>query len=225
MEKNKIVLGFLIISIFLAPIGYASSECDNESIQRYIHATNYKDAAICYDANHDWDNAIKYQLKDIEQKENSSKKPYDKYLSELLGLTHMGVAEDYSKKGPGYEKEEQEQCDLAEENILTEVNDDPEFGGKDYYLLADCFLRANDTEKACIYCNKDNEYSRKKGMQESDCVLYGCPKSSNSTPSNAGSSSGNSSGFPIVLVVGGLIVIVLIATAFFLLNGKKRKAK
>jgi len=227
MDKNWILIG-LIMLVFLVSIVHADT-CDKADTEESVlygtqaedtgrwaaAARNYGDAATCYGrVLHDYDNAIKYELKFIEM---------HKKLNMSYGGSYVSVATYYSKKGIGFEKEIRENCNLAEEELLKEINADKLYGGSDYKFLSDCFNLANDTDKTCLYCSKSNDYTVKKNIGSIDCVVhYGCPKSSNPTSNNAGSSSDNAGSFP---VVGGLIVIVLIVVAFFLLKGRKRKAK
>jgi tetratricopeptide (TPR) repeat protein len=233
MDKNWILIG-LIMLVFLVSIVHADT-CDKaDTEESVLYATqaedtgrwaaaarNYGNAAICYDYQHDYDNAIKYELKLIEMR---------KKVGMLYGVSYSLIAHRYSKKGPGFEREIRENCDLAEEELLKEINEElnskhPSYAGVslDYTSLSDCFHLINDTEKTCMYCGKSNEYSSKESMI--DCVrIYGCLKESVNSPDNS-SSGDNSGGFPIVPVVGGLIVLVLIASAFFLLKGKKGKGR
>jgi hypothetical protein len=229
MEKNKIMTG-LIMLIFSVSIVHASS-CDKSDTEESVlygtqaedvghwatAAGHYRIAATCYEGDHDWDNAIKYQRKAIEM---------EKKANMSYGLGYKMVSGYYSKKGSGFEKEIRENCDLAEEAMLREINEPGYVGAAlDYHSLADCFDLVNDTEKACKYCTKANEDSVTYGSGSWNCASYGCPKSSNPTPSDTGSSSGIDSSFPVIPVVGGLIALVLIVVAFFLLKGRKRKDK
>jgi tetratricopeptide (TPR) repeat protein len=233
MGKIILVFGFLIILIFASIV---CASCDKEGTEAYVRygtqaeeagrwggaEYNYGGAALCYESNHDYDNAIKYELKSIEMR---------KKVGMLYGVSYSLIAHRYSKKGPGFEKEIRENCNLAEEELLKEINeelDSKNYGGVvlDYRSLANCFHLINDTEKTCKYCNKANGYSTEESTGLIDCVVhYGCPKSSDSTPINTGSSVGNGGGFPVIPIVGGLIVIVLIVVAFFLLKGRRRKVK
>jgi hypothetical protein len=226
MDKKTIMTG-LVVGIFLVSVAHAElcDKADTEESVRYgiqaeeagrwgVADYNYGGAAICYQINHDWDNTIKYELKSIEMRKKTGVK---------YGTGYAMVAGYYSKKGPGFEKEIRKYCDLAEEELLKEINADQRYGGSNYISLADCFHLVNDTEKTCMYCDKDNEYSAKKNLGSTNCVVhYGCPK--DSTGSSDSSSSGENSGeFPVVPVVGVLFVIVLVVAAFFLLKAKKSK--
>jgi tetratricopeptide (TPR) repeat protein len=217
--KNRVIILSLLVSFFIILV--SGENCDQKQIDRYVNTSQFENAAICFKANKDYDNAISYFLKSIEITEKSSRND--------TGLVHIMIAECYSKKGIGFDKEIKQQCDLAEPLLLERIKEylsenEPLYGSTqaDYVSLADCYHLLKDKEKACEYCANANEYVAKAKYGSSyDCSgVYDCPKEP-SNPISLGSSSSTPGGFPTVyLVVGGGLILIALA-ALFLLKKKK----
>lgn len=206
MKTKKIITGLILVIFCISAIH--AETCEDQG--------HYHDIADCYSRLHDYDNAIKYELKDIEADKRDN-------MDLVWGTKYVRVAELYAKKGPGFEKEILENCNLAEKQITKIIKDDP-YQNAYYKDLAECFHYINYTDNACGYCYKYNEYRHKEGGQGVDCTwYYGCPKSSNGPLNNTGSIENNVGGFSFILLLGGALILVLILVAFFLLKRKHHK--
>ena len=205
-------------------ISFVSGEnCDQKQTEYYVNTSQFENAAICYKANEDYDNAILYFLKSIETSEKSDRNN--------TGLVHIIVAKCYSKKGTGFDKEIKQQCDLAEPLLLKEIDEylsenEPLYGSTqaDYMSLADCYRLVKDKEKSCEYCTKANVYVAKANYGSPyDCSgVYDCPKGA-STPISSETSSSTPGGFPVTyLVLGGIVLLAILVLGLFLMNKKKK---
>ncbi|MCX5637060.1 MAG: LPXTG cell wall anchor domain-containing protein [Planctomycetota bacterium] len=145
----------------------------------------------------------------------------------------------YENKGPGFEKEIKEQCDLAEPDILKEIEEKLKeektskieykvaYSSIDmwYSDLATCYKRAKDMEKSCSYCIKSNEYGKKSGSKVIyDCSNYGCPKDS-STSSNSLTNVTQTDGNSTIVYMAAAIVLLALIAGLFVLGRKKKEKK
>jgi hypothetical protein len=217
---NRIILLSLLASLL---ISFVSGEnCDQKQISYYVNTSQFENAAVCLEANKDYNNAIAYYLKHIESIEKLGRND--------TALVHIMIAECYSKKGKGFDQEIKEQCALAEPLLLNKISDyqnsdKPLYGAiySAYGSLADCYKLIKSNEKSCEYCLKENEYKKKAGRGDlsTDCVrLYDCLKPSPDL-TTSGTPSKPSEGFPMIyLVLGGAILLIILAALFL---SKKKK--
>ena len=218
---NRIILSILLALLL---VNFVSGEsCDQKQIEYYVNTSQFQNAAVCSEANKDYDSAISYYLKSIEQVEKSGR-------NDSTALKHTMIAEVYSKKGKGFDEAIRKHCDLAEGQLLKEIVILLERGKppyvtiqSNYGILADCYRLVSDIDKSCNYCKKSNEYrAKEEGLSPQDCGrFYGCPLSASNTVSSESSFS-TSGGFPMMyLALGGGILIILLAALF--LSKKKKK--
>jgi tetratricopeptide (TPR) repeat protein len=216
--KEKIILLGLCISFLI--ICASGANCDQKQIDYYVNTSQFLNAAVCADANKDYDHAIEYHTKSIRQSEENN---------QSTALDHILIAKYYSKKGSGFEDKIRAHCTIGEKLLLERISQqldrpNPLYGSvqSDYRSLGDCYNLIDDKEKTCEYCSKCNEYGAKAGYKIVDCSgLFGCPKAlSNpiSTESTTTSSQGVSS---LYLILGAFILLILLAALF--LSKKKKK--
>jgi tetratricopeptide (TPR) repeat protein len=225
MNQKIILLGLCVSFLIMCA---SAANCDQKQIDYYVNTSQFGNAADCADGIGDYDQAIAYQTKAIGQAEE---------LNKSTALKHLLIAAYYYKKAQ-IEKTEYKfkdkikvQCDIAEPMLLDKITKElnrvkPSFISiaSDYSSLAGCYKDANDLNKSCDYCLKENEYEKKAGRGDklTKCEYYGCPKSTNNILSNGSESSSPSDGFPMMsLLIGAVILLILLAAIF--LSKKKKK--
>ena len=86
-----------------------------------------------------------------------------------------------------------------------------------------CYKIYNDnSNKSCYYCKEYNKYTK---TAKRECKYDGCPPEDSQQVNPTPGAGNKGEGIPVApIAIGGIIALILIS-AFFLLKGKKRKAK